>query len=323
MSRMDEYIDEFIRKESRNNKNPALKALLKGDAPYSFTSQVSYENPEYLPLNIEDSVRRYTRDKDYAIGVYKRFVQFLHQKGVVVDVEFPPVSVANSFERRMFIAKYLHDENHKVADLEDLLWVSSRTIEEDLTKLRGQDDDPIQICGKKFCIDDTVRTKGRIKSASTVHPLFITMNLTQVIVMLKGLQKMSEDPLYENYAMTAAQDIWEQLSDYARGRIRTVFSEILPEDLSWYENLEKPDKELFYTEKQCSIRNNVILDCIKNGKEFYVEVQEGEDTVIYKGCRFIRGSRQGEYYGLDTDRGRIQIRISDVIRSAYTLEELL
>ena len=323
MSRMDEYIDEFIRKRPKYYRGSTLKTLLKGDAPYSFTSQVSYEDPESLPQNIEDSVRRYTRDKDYAIGVYKAFVEFLQQKGVDVDVIFPPVPVSNSFERRMYIAKYLHDENHKVADLEDLLWVSSRTIEEDLTKLRGEDKDPIQICGKKFCIKGTERAKGRVKSASTVHPLFLTLNLTQVIVMLKGLQKMSEDPLYENYAMTAAQDIWEQLSDYARGRIRTVFSEILPEDLSWYENLEKPDKDLFYTEKQCSVENNVILDCIKNGKEFYVEVQEGEDTVIYKGCRFIRGSRQGDYYGLDTDRGQIQIRISDVIRSAYTLEELL
>lgn len=323
MNRMDEYIDEFIQNRPRYEKKPPLKALLTGDASYAFTSQVSYENLEYLQQNIEDSVRGYSRDKDYAIRKYREFVDFLNQIGVRVDVKFPPVPVSNSFERRMFIAKYLHDENHKIADLEDLLWVSSRTIEGDLKKLRGEDDDPIQICGKKFFIKDTERTKGHVKSASTVHPLFLTPNLTQVIVMLKGLRKMSEDPLYENYAMTAAADIWEQLSDYAKGRIRTVFSEILPEDLSWYESLEKPDKELFYTEKQCGIKNNVFLDCIKNGKDFCIEVQEGNNTVVYTGCRFIRRSGHGEFYGLETDKGPIQVQFEDVLRSAYTLEELL
>ena len=54
----------------------------------------------------------------------------------------------------MFIAKYLQDENNRISDLTGKLWVSERTIEEDMKRLRD-DVDPIQVCGKKFFISGT------------------------------------------------------------------------------------------------------------------------------------------------------------------------
>ena len=81
----------------------------------------------------------------------------------------------------MYIAKFLHDPERKISELSDELWQSSTTIQGDLSKLRGIDDDPIQICGKVFKINETKRSKGKIASASTVHPLFLTPNLTQII----------------------------------------------------------------------------------------------------------------------------------------------
>ena len=89
----------------------------------------------------------------------------------------------------MFIAKYLQDKEHRISELPDILWVNSRTIEEDLSRLRGIND-PIQVCGKKFYISDTVRQDGRISFQSTAHPIFLAENLTQVLILLKGLREI-------------------------------------------------------------------------------------------------------------------------------------
>lgn len=133
----------------------------------------------------------------------------------------------------MFIAKYLQEDENKISELPDILWVSGRTIEEDISRLRGIED-PIQICGRKFFIPDTTRENGSVRFPSTAHPLFLAENLTQILIMLKGLKTMSENPLYEPYAVQTGREIWNQLSSYAKKRIRFVLSEMMPEDLTWY-----------------------------------------------------------------------------------------
>ena len=107
-----------------------------------------------LPINIPACVKAYSRDKDNAIRMFREFVDCLETKGIQFgEIKFPPIPVSNSFERLMFIAKYLQDEKSRVDDLQDVLWISSRQVEEDLKRLRGVDD-PIQVCGKKFYIPD-------------------------------------------------------------------------------------------------------------------------------------------------------------------------
>ena len=320
---MNKYIEDFMRKNAYSPDAEAMENLLTGGAAYAFTSQHAYEDPDCLQENIRNSVQSYTRDKDAAIRIYRRFLDYLQKNGISAEIHFPPVPISNSFERMMFIAKYLHDPTRKVAELPDLLWTSQRTIEADLKKLRGIDDDPIQICGKAFTIPETERSMGRIKSASTAHPLFLTLNLTQVLVTLKGLRAMSEDPLYEYYAMATAADIWEQLSDYAKNRIHFVLSELLPEDLTWYEKLEKPDSNLFYTERACSVRDNVLLECIKNDVSFCAEVRDGTGTRIYSNCHLVPRSYTSESVRITSDQGEMTLFFKDVLRSAYTPEELL
>ena len=320
------YIEAFTQKK----RSPSLlydmktaRNLLKGDGEAALMQQEFYENSEYLAYNIKASVRAYSRNKDIAIHVYSDFLKFLKAKsGVEVSVQFPPISISNTFERLMFIAKYLQDPRHKVSDLPDLLWVSQRTINDDIKRLRGDHEDPIQVCGKVFTIDDMEKHKDTVYFPSTAHPLFLTPNLTQVLVTLKGLKTMADDPLYAEYARLAATDIWEQLSDYAKTRIHFVLSELLPEDLSWYESLRKPDDEYFYSEVRCS-GSSVVLDCMKNGKTFCVEY-EGEDGVcLYKQCSFIPRSYDGNSIEVNSASGCVRLILDRIIRSAYTAEEMM
>lgn len=320
------HIDSFARKKKFYDLSCDAKAvqnLLKGDNPYSLNKQPSYQESEYLAENIKLSVRGYVRDKDVAISIYKKFIEHLKTNGIEIPIHFPPISISNSFERLMFIAKYLQDQRHKISDLPDLLWVSERTISDDIKKLRGLDDDPIQICGKAFKIDDVERGRDVLHFSSTAHPLFLTPNLTQILVTLKGLKEMSLNPLYAEYAHFAASDIWEQLSDYAKTRIHFVLSELLPEDLTWYESLKKDDDEYFYSERKCSIHDNVVLDCIKNGKSFYIEYKTIDGIQLYKDCIFIPGSYTGENIDIETNGSKVTIKLENIIRSTYTIEELM
>ena len=318
-------LEEYARKRNYSSLYNATTAhnLLIGNSDAALVNQRHYEESEYLAANIKDSVRKYTRDKDIAIHIYRDFLMFLERKDVKVDVSFPPIAISNSFERLMFIAKYLQDPRHKISDLPDLLWISERTVEEDMKKLRGDHDDPIQVCGKVFKIMDLERSSGSVYFPSTAHPLFLSPNLTQVLVTLKGLKEMSKNPLYAQYAHIAAADIWEQLSDYAKTRIHYVLAELLPEELTWYESLRKNDNESFYSEYSCSINENVILDCFKNGKPFYIEYESNDGTCIYDNCLYVSGSLVDGWFEVTCTQGKLKLELDRVIRNAYTIEELL
>ena len=320
------HIEEFYdRKQYKPYDSKAVQNLLfSGSEDYALAKQYGFDyESDFLPQAIKDSVCGYPRNKDIAIKIYKKLCKFLADKAVEVVVDFPPISVSNSFERLMFIAKYLQDSRHNVSELQNRLWVSERTINDDLTKLRGLDNDPIQICGKVFKIDDLERGRDVVYFPSTAHPLFLTPNLTQVLVTLKGLKAMSDDPLYSEYAHLMATDIWEQLSDYAKERIHFVLSELLPEDLAWYKTLRKQDDEFFYSEYRCSPSGNVFLDCIKNEKPFYVEYNTNNGICLYSNCIFVPGSMADRSFEVNSNQGKVRLHFDKILRSAYTAEELM
>lgn len=320
------YLEDFI-KSLKYNKNlqRTAKKLLKKSGKDGLSQQLRFQDADALGVDIEDSVRSLPRGKDTAIEVYKRLVVFLRKKGVEVRVDFPPIPLDSSFERLMYIAKYLQNEDATVNGLKERLWVSERTIEEDLLRLRGEKD-PIRVCGRTFSIPESSRSSGKLLFSSTAHPFFLTENLTQVIVILKGLRRMADDPLYSEYAVTAAADIWQQLSDYAKKRIRFVLEELLPEELTWYEGLEKKE-DSFYSERRCSVPGNVLLNCLKNGMPFFIEYQQNGDTVFFENCRAVPGSYCPKEHGftltIDCSEGRKTIDSVLVLRSAYSIEELL
>lgn len=341
---MDEYIKEFMKKKEKASYAIFMKDLLDGNLKYSFKSQQEYENPEYLEDNFRNSVLSINENranKDVAIQIYKDFLKYLKKEGISAKVEFPPIPVCNSFERHMYVAKYLQDPNRERDDQSDRdnlsdidilskkLWIGSRTLEKSMRKLRGRDGDPIQVCKKAFIIPEKEIRRGdrRIRMESTAHPLLLAPNLTQVIIMLKGLKAMSEDRQYKNYAETIAADIWEQLSDYAKERIRIVFSKKMSEDFTWYKSLKKPYSDnLYLNEQTCSVDQDVIMYCMKNEKSFCVEVLDGDKHIIYENCTDCHRGVTSDHLPCTTfiTEGReITVLNKNILRSAYIREELL
>ena len=306
---IENLIHDFVKLNKRRRSVPYHKicaTLLTGSRPYSLNSQPGYWESEYLPSNIRNSVMTYSSNKDTAISLYRDLIEFLAEKGVAV----PPIPISNTFERLMFIAKYLQDENNRISDLSGRLWVSERTIEEDMKRLRD-DVDPIQVCGKKFFISGTERRDGGIRFQSTAHPIFLAENLTQVLVMLKGLRVMAENPLYEPYALQTGREIWNQLSVYAKNRIRFVLQEGKIPDHAGQRRFEV-------------MRDIGDELCPQNGKSFCVEYEEDGKISVYSDCRMEWGSYSTNPSSIivNCSGGRVRLLLNHVIRSAYTLEEL-
>lgn len=123
---VEKIIEEFLHKPlyfSGYNKT-TVKNILQSDKPYSLLQINGTEEftVEALKTSMKESVKAYPSKKDSAIDIYKRFAAFLERNyNITIHITFPPVPVSITFERIMFIAKYLQDPKNRIADLSDIL----------------------------------------------------------------------------------------------------------------------------------------------------------------------------------------------------------
>ena len=325
-------LQDFFRKNrilsKKNIRNyfdqpKGLIAVMEGNGTNSWDC-------ESLTANMREVVSQLTRGKDTAILWFKKFWAYLEQKKLICgSSEFPPIQISNTFERRIYIAKYLQDPKHKISELEQILWVNGRTIEQDLKVLRGNDlEEAIQICGKTFTIPESERRNNGLAMGSTVHPLFLTCNLTQVITMLRGLKLLKDDPALGAYSITQAVDIWQQLSTYAKNRILYVTEKLLSDDLEWYQFLEgEKCGNTFRSEKMCShYGNNCVFDCWKNGRACSIEYRPNpvSSSVFLKNCAVKSYAPQKHSVVIRTEAGEdIEIDLDTILSSAYASELLI
>ena len=272
---------------------------------------------------VKDSLKLYPKNKKAAIDIYKDFLDFIDKNyNLRITMAFPEWLPSNSLERQLHIVKLLHDpKNNKRSAIPGMLYVSEKTIENDLKKLQGEDGDPLEVLGQKLVIDFDRKSRH---FPSTVHPLFLTFNLTQVITTLEGLKKISEDSAHKNYALNAARTIWAQLSDYATRRIFTV-SEGIGLDTQWYQSLESGDKNLFYSETMCSTSVGLesALYCVKNSKPCFIEYLEDDGrTVYYKNCLIKIHDHQNNRLIIDMDGKELKLDTNRVSKAALTEHEL-
>ena len=114
------YLTAFAERKNNRYKpySKIYRQILLGGKPYSLNTQKGFEESGYLHLTIRSCVQRYSSNKDTAILLFKDLAAYLTERGVnVPEIHWPPIPVSNTFERLMFMAKYLQEENHKISDL--------------------------------------------------------------------------------------------------------------------------------------------------------------------------------------------------------------
>lgn len=340
---LDHYVERKFSKETVKNLfeskpepklDPKTKKLKEPKRTYiSNADREQKLDNELLCGVIEGIVRGYTSNKKSAIEIFKEFIEFLKDEpySIEVSVDFPPIDTSNSFERIMYLAKELQVPKKTAQDLADDLWTSVRNIENDIARLRGNTDDPMQICGRPFIVKDVSRVKGRkgrkgsINFETTAHPFFLTYNLSQVIATLKGLKFMSEDRLLKEHALLSAKMIWQQLSDYAKERVIRVATKSPSDNPEWYKNLEDKNLNAFYTEMESGTIEGpgVVWDCLKNeGRIFFVRYMDDGKIVSLNNCKVIWGKHDDDTAEITCDEGERTLIFKNIIRSAYRKEDL-
>lgn len=304
--------------KTRDGNRPSEFAFLSQDMIQHFVdSEIAITDVQKaVAVAIKDSVMSYTRDKRTAVNVYRHFVSFIKREYQIdIPVTFPP-TFSSEFDRQMYLVKELHEKGRGIAYLKEKLWIGDRTLEEDLAKLR---DGRASIMGHKILINGIERGGGVVEFKSTLHPIFLALNLTQVVMMLQGLQHMAKNDSYNEYAVKVAANIWHELSDYAKRRIEQV-SDILSIDSSWYKELEHRNSTgLFSTEVECSHTKGPgnVLDYLKNGKECAIEYENNQGkTLILAGCIIENFNRTTEEITVRAKGETYTLKINSLIKVA-------
>ncbi|MDR1533745.1 MAG: hypothetical protein LBU64_01400 [Planctomycetota bacterium] len=341
---VNNFLDDRERHPRRypglRNLDPA--GLLRDENPYSLLrihpeadGELTFLNPEGkatgqagknfsrgLAHSIGESLRG-APNKKAARTVYEAFIAYLRGRhSLVPEIDWPPVDAGNRFERILFIAKYLQDPENDIHSLADILKVSERTIEDDLRILRGRGEDYLQVSGRIFKIGGMERRRGRVEFDSTAHPLFLIPNLTQAILLLEGLRAMSLRQPNREAARRTAAEIWNQLSAYAKARIRRVREKLFPGGAEWYEELESMDgEEGFLSEAACGrLGRNVVMDCLKNGKSCLLRFRENrEESKFYENCRITR--IEGDFLNFECGGRTFEKKFSDLLDNGYSKDD--
>ena len=86
--------------------------------------------------------------------------------------------------RRLNILKMLHGKELRTAEITEAYGVDDRTIRTDLETLR----DGLEVMGTTVKIVEQRSGHSNLSYKSTVHPIFLALNLSEVFALLKALE---------------------------------------------------------------------------------------------------------------------------------------
>lgn len=277
--------DSQKEKELRKKAHTIFEMFLK-NCNYADDPIMQKDMGEDIWQSLRDAVCTMKRKSGEEYLILNHFSAFLRER---CKVKIRPFDrQLTTLERQLSIAKDMHDfnqartfERHKVAEK---YMVSDRTIDNDLAALR----DGISVMDQKLALKNFRLKNQKVTAVSTMHPLFLTQNLTQIVCMLEGLQVMKDNWIMASYAKTTAVSIWCQLSDYARDRITGTLVDLMGLDGRWYEEIsdraESVRDKMFYDEKEASDRLGLFIYALKGSLPCSVCYIDPGDT-----CSEIRG----------------------------------
>lgn len=172
------------------------------------------------------------------------------------------------FERQLEIAKFLH-RPRTAAEIEERFDIDSRTRRKDLNAL----EDGIEVLGSTIRVEKT-REGRRDYYKTTVHPIFLPLNLTEVYALTVYLdQAIDDQDPNKRIIQNLTNRVKAQLSDYA-------YEKLFPnKKRSSFANDYLNDEEL------ARQREGVLMYLLKSGRKcrFFWNDQEYNGTFSYDG----------------------------------------
>lgn len=227
---LKKHFEDFWREEEYE-----IHSIVKN--PTRFHDNLSKKMEEFSTISqIDDYVYGLKTAKETTRIIIDRFYQYLLRKKIVKKIESELGKIQfydYPFERQLEIAKYLFTTSKTPAEIGEYFHIDGRTVRADLQQL----EEGIEVLGA------TIRIERKIKGRktyykTTVHPIFLPLNLTEVYAMTAYLDKMigKEDP-NAKIIRDISERIKLQLSKYAWNRLFP--KEKQPEGKNYYLNDEE------------------------------------------------------------------------------------
>lgn len=168
------------------------------------------------------------------------------------------------FERRLEIAKYLH-EPRTLSEISEHFDIDDRTRREDLQAL----EDGITVLGSTIRIQKEKKER-KYYYRTTMHPIFLPLNLTEVYALTVYLERaLKDDNINSGIIRDISARVKSQLSDYA-------FNKLFPDEhRSRAENAYVDDERLAHQ------RKGIVMYLMKSGEpcRFFWREEEYEGTI--------------------------------------------
>lgn len=247
------------------------------------TKQYAKDNPS-MALDVsaveqafKAVVKEKTRSKGWHIKWLKAFTRFMEKetrRPLLDAIAFPECDIDNRVSRILYITNLGFTDPEKVFqsrdDLANMLWCSTRTIDEDYSYMAG--DSTIPLGDRKFRLPEgSAPGRGRHPDTS-FHPLTLICNVIQTATLFLGLHRLFGDPVLGESAKEMTKLLWGQLSDYARGRVvRFTKGTGLPELADYLQNIRGSDdsrgKDIQLYRERGYLSGNHHLEFVKAWKD--------------------------------------------------------
>jgi hypothetical protein len=192
--------------------------------------------------------------------------------------------------RNLEILKFLHGRSSTSAQIAEHFQIDERTARRSINALqRG-----ITVFSVEIKLQEESRTghERAISYHSTVHPLFLALNLTEVFALLRLLRNAGEETqALRGFYQELIDDIQAQLSPYARDVLSQAGISLA----------DKPKKSQYRNEKT-GVRSwlaDTLLYLLKSGKEISLTYHDQEDKFIAVNGRIKNIERNTLYLRLD------------------------
>jgi len=212
-----------VRKRERSLRITVLRNGLLSNLTQMVTIRELQNNPDNLALKraMQDTMAGSKISKLSVYKVFKKFFQYLnHTPGYDLNLsidDYVRRPEEDKRERQITLLKELHGEPKTIAMLTEEFAISDRTLRNDLNELENG----IEFLGQ--AIKPTIQRGGRngqVSYSSTVHPIFLPLNMTEVYALTVGLKKVAKGTPYEGILGDMADWIYSQLSDYGQNLIQ-------------------------------------------------------------------------------------------------------
>lgn len=252
------YLKWFEEFWEHDRKNPYIKINNPSDRYKNVKAALSKCT---CAEDIEKYVCSLNSRKESTRQMMLRFFDYMKENDgpeIESEVLSRPI-VDTTLERQLEIAKYLH-KPHNQTDIENHFRISDRTCRKDIKALK----DGIEVLGSSICLDITDNRYGQKECATTVHPIFLPLNLTEVHALTVYLPKvLKKNSINRQIVMDIIERIKLQLSDYACEKLRIERSENVTND--------------YYNDEMMAMQRKYVIDYLAKSRNTCRFTWKGEE----------------------------------------------